>query len=153
MDSELTIAPVPPSPERVRDYRFKYIIICLCLTLSLSALEFTSVSTALPTIVLDLKGTQFIWVTSAYTLTSAAVIPLIGGLAEIFGRKPTTLLVILCFSVGSAICGAAQSMTMLIIGRAIQGLGGGAIVVVTNIVLADMVPLHERGGYGGLLSL
>ncbi|GJJ14372.1 hypothetical protein Clacol_008636 [Clathrus columnatus] len=133
---------------RKRDYRFKYIILCLCLTLFLSALEFISVSTALPTIVSDLKGDQFIWVTSSYALASAAVIPLIGGLAEIFGRKPTTLLVIFCFASGSAICGAAQSMSMLIIGRTIQGLGGGAIVVVTNIVLADMVPLEERGGYG-----
>lgn len=141
-------AAIPP-----RDYRFKLTLLCLCLILFLSAIEFTSVSTALPTIVNDLNGDQFIWVASSYALSSAAVIPLIGDLAEIFGRKPTTLLVIFCFGLGSAICGAAQNLNTLIAGRVIQGLGGGAIVVMTNIVLADTVPLQERGGYGGFFSL
>ncbi|GJJ14374.1 hypothetical protein Clacol_008638 [Clathrus columnatus] len=152
-DTGDSVKTISLAPKHKRDYRFKYVLICLCFTLFLSALEFTAVSTALPTIVLDLKGSEFIWVTSAYGLTSVAVIPLIGGLAEMFGRKPTTLLVILCFAVGSAVCGGAQNMTMLITGRAIQGLGGGAIVVITNIILADMIPLDERGGYGGLFSL
>lgn len=141
------------NPDYQQDYRFKYILLCLCLTLFLSALEFVSISAVLPTIVSDLHGTQFIWVTSAYALASAAIIPMIGDVAEIFGRKPTTLIVLFCFALGSAICGAAQNMTMLIIGRTIQGLGGGAIVVVTNIILADMVPLQSRGGYGGLFGL
>lgn len=144
-----TAAPPPPP----RDYRFKLTLLCLCLILFLSAIEFISVSTALPTIISDLHGDQFLWVTSSYALSSAAIIPLIGNMAEMFGRKPTTLLVILCFGLGSAICGAAHELNTLIFGRVVQGLGGGAIVVMTNIVLADTVPLQERGGYGAFFSL
>ncbi len=77
----------------------------------------TAVSTALPTIVDDLHGTDFIWAGSAYTIASTAVLPLIGGLVSSFGRKPILLFFIVCFAAGSAITGAAQSMNMLIAGR------------------------------------
>ena len=77
----------------------------------------TAVSTALPTIVDDLHGRDFIWAGSAYTIASTAVLPLIGGLVSSFGRKPILLGFIVCFAAGSAITGAAQSMNMLIAGR------------------------------------
>ena len=76
-----------------------------------------AVSTALPTIVEHLNGTDFIWVGSAYTIASTAVIPLVGDLVSGFGRKPVLLSFIIAFAIGSAISGAAQNMNMLIAGR------------------------------------
>lgn len=77
----------------------------------------TAVSTALPTIVQHLHGSDFIWVGSAYTIASTAVLPLIGGLVSVFGRKPILLIFVFIFALGSAVSGAAQSMNMLIAGR------------------------------------
>lgn len=77
----------------------------------------SGVSTALPTIVDDLHGSDFIWAGSAYSIASTAVLPLIGGLVSMFGRKPILLVFVLVFALGSALCGAAQSMDMLIGGR------------------------------------
>jgi len=85
--------------------------------LFLSALELTSVGTALPTIVKDLEGSDFIWIGSAYGLASAAFMPASGGLSDIFGRRVIMLGSIAIFAAGSAISGAAQSMNMLIVGR------------------------------------
>ena len=76
-----------------------------------------AVSTALPTIVNDLHGTDFIWVGSAFTIASTAIIPFVGDLVSGFGRKPVLLAFILFFAAGSAICGAAHNMNMLIAGR------------------------------------
>ena len=76
-----------------------------------------AISTALPTIVNHLHGTDFIWVGSAYTIASTAIIPLVGDLVSGFGRKPMLLVFIAFFALGSALCGAAQSMNMLIAGR------------------------------------
>ena len=129
-----------------------------------------AVSTCLPTIVNDLNGTDFIWVGSAFTVASTAIIPFVGHLVDGFGRKPILLAFILIFALGSAICGAAQSMDMLIAGRsapfcvyygrvtahsrmaAIQGFGGGGCLSVTEIVYADMVPLAERGKFQGIIA-
>ena len=84
----------------------------------LSALDLTAVSTALPTITADLNGAEnFVWVGSAYALSSTAILPLSGGLADIFGRRPVMLLAIAFFSIGSALAGAAQNMNMLIAAR------------------------------------
>ncbi len=76
-----------------------------------------AVSTALPTIVGHLNGTDFIWVGSAFTVASTAIIPFVGDLVSGFGRKPVLLAFIVIFAIGSAICGAAQNMNMLIAGR------------------------------------
>ncbi|KAI0363652.1 hypothetical protein BV20DRAFT_983671 [Pilatotrama ljubarskyi] len=96
-------------------------------------------STALPIIVSHLHGTGFIWADSAYTIASTTVVPLVGNLVSGFGRKPVLLSFILAFAVGSAILGAAQSVNMLIAGRAIQGFGGGGCLSITEIIYADMI--------------
>ncbi|KAG8896929.1 hypothetical protein FRB99_008573 [Tulasnella sp. 403] len=132
--------------------RFWLIFIALMVSTFLSALELTSVSTALPTIVDDLHGTDFVWVGSAYALGSTAFLPLSGGLAQIFGRRPVVLGSLLLFALGSALCGAAQNMNMLIGGRTVQGVGGGGILSLTEIVVADLVPLAQRGTYMGLIA-
>ncbi|OCH96143.1 iron permease [Obba rivulosa] len=128
--------------------------VAIVTSIFLSALDLTAVATALPTITGDLNGGEdFVWVGSAYALSSTAILPLSGGLADIFGRKPIMLISIAFFAVGSAIAGAAHSMNMLIAARAIQGIGGGGIINLTEIITSDLVPLAERGIYQGILGL
>lgn len=75
------------------------------------------VATALPTIVQDLGGSDFVWVGSAYALVGSAIVPLVGGLVSIWGRKPILLILMILFAIGSAVAGSAKSMNILIIGR------------------------------------
>ncbi|KAJ3543934.1 hypothetical protein NM688_g5798 [Phlebia brevispora] len=132
---------------------FWLIILSLCMTLFLSALEMTSVSNALPTIIQELHGVDYVWVGSAYVLASTSFLPASGGFAEAFGRRITMLIAVGLFTLGSALCGAAQDMNMLIGGRAVQGMGGGGILSITSIIVSDLVPLKERGLYNGLIGL
>ncbi|KAG7092587.1 hypothetical protein E1B28_008930 [Marasmius oreades] len=119
----------------------------------LAAIDQTIVATALPTIVSDLGGGRnYSWVGSAYLLAAAALSPLYGKLSDLVGRKPILYGCILVFLIGSALCGAAQNMTWLIVCRAVQGIGGGGILQLVNITIGDVVPLHERGKYGGLIG-
>ncbi|CAK5284765.1 unnamed protein product [Mycena citricolor] len=151
--SGLDASAVLPPPRPTRGLGFWMIFLSLCVCGFLTAIEMGSVSPALPTIIEDLHGTQFIWVGSAYALGATALIPLSGGLAQVFGRRPVVLTSIALFAVGSAVCGAAQNMGMMIAGRAVQGLGGGGIVSVTQIIVGDLVPLRERGMFNGIISM
>ncbi|KAI9510085.1 major facilitator superfamily domain-containing protein [Russula earlei] len=142
------------SPQGVpKDWKFWCIIFSLALSVLLTAVEFTGIGAALPTIIRDLKGQQFIWVGSAYALGSTALVPLCGGLTQIIGRRPIMLSALLLFALGSTISGAASSMNMLIGGRAVQGLGAGAITSSVQIMLSDLVTLRERGTFSGLMAL
>ncbi|KAI0630968.1 iron permease [Trametes polyzona] len=133
-------------PRQDKGWRFWIIFVALCVSLFLTALDLASVSTALPSIIHDLGGTDsFVWVSSAYTLACTAVLPMSGRLADLFGRQDVLLVGILFFGVGSAVAGAAKSMGMLIAGRTIQGMGSGAIQVLVAIVIADLIPLKDRG--------
>ncbi|KAF8839383.1 MFS general substrate transporter [Paxillus ammoniavirescens] len=136
-----------------KDIRFWLIFASMCTCLFLSALELSSVATALPTIADDLQASQFVWVGSAYALSSTAFLPMSGGLAQSFGRRPAVLLSIALFALGSGLCGGASTMGMLIAGRTIQGLGGGGVQSLTGIILSDLVTLQERGTYAGLFGL
>ncbi|KZO94642.1 MFS multidrug transporter [Calocera viscosa TUFC12733] len=136
-----------------KDAGFWMIILSLCVTSWLAAIDLTSVSTALPTIIDDLHGgSDFVWVGSAFTLASTAILPLSGNIATIFGRQWAVLSFIFLFAVGSAITGSAQNMTAMIAGRTVQGLGGGGILSLAEIIVADLVPLRERGVYQGILG-
>lgn len=141
------------TPPAGRGLSFWMTFLSLCLSLALFALELTSVATALPTIVAALPGVQFVWVGATYALASTAFIPLTGNFAETFGRKPTLVASVLLFAIGSALCGAAQNNDMMLAGRTVQGLGGGAIVALGDILLGDLVSLQERGFFFGLLGL
>ncbi|KAI0759680.1 iron permease [Trametes elegans] len=135
-----------------RGFNFWMVFVSNLVVDMLSALDLTAVSTALPTIVEDLKGEDFIWAGSAYTIASTSVLPLVGNLVSGFGRKPVLVAFILAFATGSAICGAAHNMNMLIAGRAIQGFGGGGCIGITEIIYADLVPLPERGKFQGITA-
>ena len=107
----------PPSPPKFSPkgsaFWMSFVAIVVCMFLS--AMDLTAVSTVLPTITEDLNGgDDFVWVGSAYALASTAILPLIGGLADIFGRKPVMLVCIVFFALGSALAGAAQNMNMMI---------------------------------------
>ncbi|MCF2539938.1 MFS transporter [Streptomyces sp. FB2] len=125
----------------------------LLLGMLLAALDQTIVSTALPTIVSDLGGLEHLsWVVTAYLLASTAATPLWGKLGDQYGRKRLYQIAIVIFLVGSALCGMAQDMTQLIGFRALQGLGGGGLIVLSMAIVGDIVPPRERGRYQGLFG-
>ncbi|MCX3060034.1 MFS transporter [Streptomyces beihaiensis] len=125
----------------------------LLLGMLLAALDQTIVSTALPTIVSDLGGLEHLsWVVTAYMLAATAATPLWGKLGDQYGRKKLFQLAIVIFLVGSALCGVAQNMGQLIGFRAVQGLGGGGLMVLSMAIVGDLVPPRERGKYQGLFG-
>ncbi|RDL36049.1 putative multidrug resistance protein fnx1 protein [Venustampulla echinocandica] len=128
--------------------KFWAILATLCVIGLLSALENTVVTTSLPFIVKELKlGENYIWVTNVFFLTSAAVQPLFGQLANVFGRRWVTMSIVALFTLGSGIAGGATNGAMLIAGRAIQGMGSGGINMIVDVIISDLVPLRERGNY------
>jgi EmrB/QacA subfamily drug resistance transporter len=125
----------------------------LFLALWLAALDQTVVSTALPTMVADLGGLSYLsWVVTAYLLTSTVAGPLYGKFADLYGRKIVLQVAIAVFLVGSALCGIAQNMVQLIIFRALEGVGGGGLIVITIAVIGDLIPPRERGRYQGFFG-
>ncbi|KAI0044553.1 MFS general substrate transporter [Auriscalpium vulgare] len=130
------------------------LVFCTLMTaMFLASVDQTIIATALPTIVADLGGGKdYAWVGSAYLLASASFMPLYGKFADILGRKLVLFPGILIFLIGSALCGAAQTMNWLIVSRAVQGIGGGAIIQLVQIVMGDIVPLEDRGKYGGYIG-
>jgi EmrB/QacA subfamily drug resistance transporter len=146
-----TAAAAPPVPGTRP--RVGVIFVGLMLVLLLAALDQTIVATALPTIVSDLGGlNRLAWVTSAFLLAQTAVTPLYGKLGDLYGRKRVLQSAVLVFLAGSALCGQAQGMTELIAFRAVQGLGAGGLIVLTQAVIGDVVPPRERGRYQGLFG-
>ncbi|AWB93334.1 MDR family MFS transporter [Aeromicrobium chenweiae] len=125
----------------------------IALGMLLSALDSTVVSTALPTIVGDLGGGDHVsWVVTSYLLAQTVVTAVIGKFGDQFGRKPIFQLSVAMFIIGSALCGMAQDMGWLIGSRAIQGLGAGGLTVTATALIADIIPLRERGRYQGSLG-
>ena len=125
----------------------------LFLVLLLAALDQTIVSTALPTIVGELGGlTHLSWVVTAYLLSSTVVGPLYGKLGDLYGRKIVLQIAIVIFLAGSALCGLAQDMVQLVVFRALQGIGGGGLIVTTIAIISDIIPPRERGRYQGFFG-
>ncbi|HEU5150042.1 MAG TPA: MDR family MFS transporter [Iamia sp.] len=133
--------------------RVLVIFSALMLGMVLAALDQTIVATALPTIVGDLGGLDHLaWVVTSYLLATTVSTPLYGKLGDLFGRKTLFLIAIGVFVVGSVLCGLATSMPTLIAYRAIQGLGGGGLIVLGQAIIADVVTPRERGRYQGLFG-
>jgi EmrB/QacA subfamily drug resistance transporter len=140
---------VEATPKR----RVRVVIGALMLTMLLAALDQTIVSTALPTIVGELGGLNHLsWVVTSYLLAITIVTPLYGKLGDLYGRKVVLQGALILFLIGSALCGQAQGMTELIGFRAIQGLGGGGLLVSAQAAVGDVVSPRERGRYLGLFG-
>src|SRR6202034_2563723 len=140
--------PAPLTPVEVRT-----ILMSLLLTMFLAALDQTIVATALPTI-----GRQFLdvsslsWVITAYLLASTAVAPVFGTLSDIYGRRAMIIAALSLFIAGSVLCALAPNMTVLILARGLQGLGGGGIMPIVQTVISDVVTPRERGQYQAYFS-
>lgn len=129
------------------------IVIALMLAMFLGAVEGTVVTTAIPTIVKDLQGFEYIsLVFSAYLLTSAISTPIYGKLSDLYGRKNVLSIGIIIFLAGSLLCGLSQTMYMLIGFRALQGAGAGAIFTVTYTIIGDIFTLEERPRIQGFIG-
>ncbi|MCF7809521.1 MFS transporter [bacterium] len=129
------------------------IIIGLMISVALAALDVTIVATALPTIVAQLSGVElYSWLVSIYLLTSTTSVPLYGQLADNLGRKPILLWGIILFTLASVACTQVTTMNQLIVMRAIQGLGAGAILPMTMTIIGDLFSIEERAKYQGLFS-
>lgn len=116
----------------------------------LAALDQSIVGVALPRITSELGGLNHLaWVVTAYLLTSTASTPIWGKISDLYGRKRIFQLAIAIFLVGSIFSGAAQNMTMLIIFRAVQGIGGGGLMAIAFAIIGDVIPPRERGRYQG----
>jgi EmrB/QacA subfamily drug resistance transporter len=143
------LAPAPPlSKGEVRT-----ILLSLMLTMFLTALDQTIVATALPTI-----GRQFhdvgnlSWVITAYLLSSTAVAPVYGTLSDIYGRRAMIIVSLALFLIGSVLCAIAPNILLLILARALQGIGGGGILPLVQTVISDVVSPRERGQYQAYFS-
>ncbi|KAF9368541.1 hypothetical protein CPB97_004500 [Podila verticillata] len=129
------------------------VFIGLMLGIFLSSLDQTIVSVCTTKIANDFHAlNQIPWVGTAYLLTSTAFQPLYGRFSDIFGRKPTFLFAISVFLLGSALCGAAQNMIMMIVARGIAGVGAGGIMSMVMIIITDLVSLRDRGKYQGIIG-
>src|SRR5512142_2777263 len=118
-------------------------VVALLLALFLSAMEMTVVSTAMPTAVGELGGIHlYAWVFAAYMLATTVMLPIFGKIADLYGRKPATLAGIALFLGGSFLCGHSGGMTELILFRAVQGLGAGAIQPAAMTIVGDLFDVH-----------
>ncbi|MBP1996349.1 MDR family MFS transporter [Paenibacillus eucommiae] len=129
------------------------IVAALLLSILMASMDNTIVATAMGTIVGDLGGLdKFVWVTSAYMVAEMAGMPIFGKLSDMYGRKRFFIFGIIVFMIGSALCGTANSIVELSIYRAIQGIGGGALIPIAFTIMFDSVPLENRGKLGGLFG-
>lgn len=145
----------PSQSENLGKARIAVIMLSLCIALFLAALDMTIVTTALPAIAGHFRAStsDYTWVGSAYLLACAASVPLWGKLSDVWGRKPVILLANVIFLVGSLLCGVSVTMGMLIGGRVVQGVGGGGLIILVNIVISDLFSMRERAKYFGIVGM
>lgn len=152
--SETAPAAQSAAAPSVLDPRRRNIVFAtIVLGLLLAALDQTIVGTALPTIVSDLGGAAHMsWVVTAYLLAETVATVLVGKFGDLFGRKIIFQLSAIIFITGSFLCGLATNMTLLIVWRGLQGIGAGGLMVTSMALIADVIPLRERGKYQGALG-
>ena len=142
---ETTTTPLAPEETRTR-LQTTAIILALASALFLAALDVTIVTVAVPTIALEFRSTAgYTWIGSAYMLATAAAAPMWGKVSDIWGRKPVMLIAVGVFWIGSLLSAVSRSMGMLIVARAVQGVGGGGIVILVNICISDLFSMRKRG--------
>ncbi|NYE03930.1 EmrB/QacA subfamily drug resistance transporter [Bacillus niacini] len=131
----------------------KYVFIGLVITTLISALDTNIMQTASPTIVNQLGGLElFSWIFVVYMLVSTITVPLYGKLSDMYGRKKLLMVAVALFTVGSILCGLANSMVMLIIFRGIQGLGAGGMIPLSMIIVGDLFTIEKRGKIQAVFS-
>ncbi|KAI2701364.1 hypothetical protein CBS147332_7966 [Penicillium roqueforti] len=152
MPNTLTASTLPIENKQGRGWRFWAIYLSLCVSILLAAVESTVTSTALPSISDELHaGKDYVWFVNSYFLTSACFQPLFGQTANIFGRRWLMIGAVAFFVLGSGISGGAINSAMMVAGRAIQGIGGGGINVLIELIVSDLVPLRERGNFMAMI--
>ncbi|WP_043468506.1 MDR family MFS transporter [Kitasatospora sp. MBT66] len=144
----------PPSAPPVLDVRQRNVVFAtIVLGMLLAALDQTIVGTALPTIVSDLGGAAHMsWVVTSYLLAETVATVLAGKFGDLYGRKVLFQISAIVFITGSFLCGLATNMTLLIAWRALQGIGAGGLMVTAMALIADVIPLRERGKYQGAIG-
>ncbi|MFD9890366.1 MDR family MFS transporter [Amycolatopsis sp. NPDC059027] len=141
------------APPELSRKRVNAVFAAVMLGMLLAALDQTIVGTALPTIVGDLGGAGHLsWVITSYLLAETIMTAVVGKLGDLFGRKLMFQLSVIVFTGGSFFCGFANDMIWLIVARAVQGLGAGGLMVTATALVADVVPLRDRGKYQGVLG-
>lgn len=131
----------------------RLIFLALIVAMLMSSLGQMVFSTALPTIVGELHGVdQMVWISTAYILCATIMMPIYGKIGDVYGRKPIILMAVSLFIGGSVVGGLATNMMALIIARAIQGLGGGGLMILSQAIIADIVPPKDRGRYMGIMG-
>ncbi len=144
--------PEAPQPDEEK-LSVRLVVASVAVLMLLAALDQTIVSTALPTIVADLGGVEHLsWVVTAYILASTIVAPLYGKLGDLYGRRSMVFVSVGLFLLGSVLCGAATSMTFLILSRALQGLGGGGLFVLALSIIGDVIPPRDRSKVQGVFA-
>ena len=142
------------APKITHTWRFWAILASLSIAGLLSAIEGTIITSALPTIIADLGGGElYLWVANAFFLSSIATLPLYGQASNILGRRWLMLAAVALFTLGSGLSGGANTMKMLIAARTVQGLGGGGINMLIELIVTDLVPLRERGKYMAIVLI
>ena len=125
----------------------------LMIAMFMFSLNQTVLATALPTIVGELDGVdQMLWVSTAFMLASTIMMPIYGKVGDLFGRKPLFMFAICCFLAGSVFALVANEMSTLILGRVLQGIGGGGMMILSQSIIASVVPARERGKYMGIMG-
>ncbi|MDS0136756.1 MULTISPECIES: MDR family MFS transporter [unclassified Amycolatopsis] len=153
MTATAEVTPGAAAPPALSRGRVNAVFGAVLLGMLLAALDQTIVGTALPTIVGDLGGAGHLsWVVTSYLLAETIMTVVVGKLGDLFGRKLMFQLSVIVFGIGSFCAGFADSMVWLIVWRAVQGLGGGGLMVTSTALIADVVPLRERGKYQGVLG-
>ncbi|KAI9875141.1 MAG: hypothetical protein M1830_008826 [Pleopsidium flavum] len=144
----------PPESEFDPDWRFYLAFLTLAIITMMVALDATSLSVALPIIALKLRGSaiEAFWSGTSFLLSSTILQPNFASFSHIFGRKPMVLISLVFFLVGAIIGAVAKNFTHMLVGRTIQGIGGGGIITLTEIIVTDLVPLRLRGKWFGLIS-
>lgn len=147
-DEPATAAPAPtPKP-----LAFWLVFVSLCLSAFTANLNATILTTVMPLIVREIDaGPQYIWINAAYAISAAAIQPTCGQLANIYGRRWPMIISLALFTLGSGISGGATDLGMLVGGRTVQGLGGGGVMMLMEVIVSDLLPQRERAQYLGIV--
>jgi MFS family permease len=126
----------------------------ICIVVLMAALDATSLSVALSHIATSVHGSaiEIFWAGTGFLITGAVFQPIIGSLSGILGRKLLTFVSLAFFGVGAIIAAVAHNVTVLLVGRCIQGVGGGGVIVLSEVLTTDLLPLRVRGQWQGLIA-